>query len=337
MSKNLIFCADGTWNKPGEKEAGVLAPTNVSQFYDALVQDARQTAHYDDGVGADGINAVKLFEGATGAGLDEKVMDGYQFLMNHFQEGDRIFLFGFSRGAYTVRSLGQMLAQCGLLPVIAGESSVNERLRVQNAYAIYRQNNQTACTAFKQDMKCDLPVIQMIGVWDTVGALGIPMMLFDALNHALFSFHDNALDPAILYGYQALAIDEERKSFIPSIWDDREGIEQVWFTGAHSDVGGGYAQHGLSDITLRWMMEKALSQGVLLQDSVLSQGMPIITGDPLALIHMPWEFPPFNLFPVAKRIIPENSKLHKSVEVRLLNKTLLYQPANLPLHFTYSD
>lgn len=127
MSKNIIFCADGTWDTPTETDAAIIAPTNVSKLYALLINDgSTQIATYDPGIGTSDNTLIKLFEGVTGAGLAAKIIDGYHFILNQWQAGDRVFLFGFSRGAYTVRCLGAMIAQCGLIPTIAANPTLRK-------------------------------------------------------------------------------------------------------------------------------------------------------------------------------------------------------------------
>lgn len=172
--------------------------------------------------------------------------------------------------------------------------------------------------------------IEVIGVWDTVGALGIPLLLFSGLDHLLLSFHDTSLHPNVRYGYQAVAIDEKRESFTPTLWDPREGIEQLWFAGVHGDVGGGYKETGLSDVTLAWMLEKLQPHGLLFSDRAFSpNGKPTIQGDPLLVpMHDSYK-PPFLTLHPSIRVIPHSATLQVSVQERLA-KCPEYRPSNLP-------
>ena len=190
-------------------------------------------------------------------------------------------------------------------------------------------------TTFKNNNSCNDCIIQMVGVWDTVGALGIPLPALMPLNNIFFNFHNTSLHANVRFGYQALAIDEMRTDFKPTLWNERQGIEQVWFGGAHADVGGGYAEHGLSDIALNWMMTKALLQGVHILDTALNNGVPNIIGSPYDVQHFPWEKPPFSLLPIASRVIPEESEIHNSVKLRMSNASLNYHPTNLPKQIKY--
>jgi uncharacterized protein (DUF2235 family) len=338
MAKSIIFCADGTWDSPQETDQGLAAPTNVTRFYDGLLNDGTtQVAYYDDGVGTSSDKLVDLFEGVTGAGLAVKIMDGYQYIMNQHEEGDLIYLFGFSRGAYTVRCLADMIGKCGLLSKISGESNSDQKARILEAYLSYRKNTFDFLSFFKKKHSYKDVPIQMVGVWDTVGALGIPLTLFSSLNYVLFNFHNTILHENVRFGYQALAIDEEREKFKPALWETRQGVEQVWFIGAHGDVGGGYAAHGLSDIALNWMMTKALNQGIRFVNSAVASGVVKITGNPYDIQHFPSQKFPFSLLETAKRVIPEGAKIHSSVQQRMMHKELNYNPANLPVQKEFVD
>src|SRR5215469_356096 len=175
MQKNIVFCADGTWNHPGETERGLPADTNVYKFYKALQQTATQEPHYDDGVGSDGTPIDRLAGGAMGDGLFKKIKDGYTVVARSYDDGDGIFAIGFSRGAYTARSLAGMIAVCGLpAPGKFTDQATEE------AFAAYRAgaNRKPLLDAFTARYEARDVKIAMVGVWDTVGALGIPGNLF---------------------------------------------------------------------------------------------------------------------------------------------------------------
>ena len=279
MAKRLIVCSDGTWNRPDQRRGGEIRPTNVVKMWRAIEPvapgDIRQVKFYDEGVGTEGNFIQRLIGGASGRGLNKNILDGYRFLMHTYEPGDEILLFGFSRGAYTVRSLAGMLRNSGLL-----QKSNAERL--QAAFDLYRREDappdSEVATSFRNAYSHEVD-IKFLGVWDTVGALGIPPLglgrFLGVLGRFLnrrHTFHDVELSGSVKYGYHALAIDERRAPFEPSIWVRRsadgqplpdapvkEGqvVEQVWFAGHHSDVGGGTKCAGLSDLALKWMMEKA--------------------------------------------------------------------------------
>ncbi len=380
MAKNLLICFDGTWNKEdgegdeasnvwrlfqlatGTEDAGDTGAheTNrapqLGQVYEegkgsSSGYDTPQITWYDAGVGT---NWYERFRGGLfGYGLDENIMQGYAALAELYEEGDSIFLCGFSRGAYTARSLAGLMAMCGLvdrdkvraeLGASELEKSDKDTLHTsmqklcQTALELYRdadapntenpvvQNEAQKRAAFCAQYTRPVP-IECIAVWDTVKALGLPTALVKYLpfglgeryNEARYGFHDASLSPIVRHGYHALALDEHREDFAPVLWTnikedinsnaeyknsldsqkdkknnvsisdrtamDRERpnlltdgippqkqtIEQRWFCGAHSDVGGGYASRALSDQSLMWMCEKLRACGLLLQDEALLQ------------------------------------------------------------------
>lgn len=201
MGKRIVFCSDGTWDEPGQN-------TNVYKLYKALKTTADQVPYYDDGVGADGLLIQKLAGGALGAGLYQKIKDGYTKIAQVYEEGDKVYIFGFSRGAYTARSLAGMIAVCGLPTANFTDDVVN------TAFDAYRNKDQRTELLAELNKTCDLydAKLAMVGVWDTVGSLGIPA-LFGAVDPILYGFLDTSLHPDVLNAYQALAIDERRAEF----------------------------------------------------------------------------------------------------------------------------
>lgn len=343
MPKNVIVCTDGTWNHPAATDLAsqdfTPADTNVYKLFSLLAGEAQtrspttrikqvagQVALYDDGVGADGGWAMRVVEGATGAGLELKLRDGYRFVSEQYEPGDRLYLCGFSRGAFTARSLGGMLTRCG----VPSRTSQND-IFASHAFDVYRRNDPAVTAQYRTDYRCQDVTIEVIGVWDTVGALGIPIGLFSALDHLLFRFHDTSLHPNVRFGYHALAIDEQRESFAPALWDAREGIEQVWFAGVHADIGGGYHETGLSDLGLAWMLKKLQAHGILFDDCACREnGVPNITGDPLMTpMHDSYK-PPFVTARPAVRAILPSAAIHVSVQQRWDEGRPPYRPGNLP-------
>jgi uncharacterized protein (DUF2235 family) len=214
------------------------------------------------------------------------VLNGYRFLAETFGPGDQIYLFGFSRGAYTARSLAGLIRNCGILRRENAD-------RVDEAFALYRdRTSQThpralASQIFREMYAHDDDEIYFIGVWDTVGALGIPTELpgWEWLSERLtgweemWGFHDTRLSSHVKFAYHALAIDETREPFKPTMWtqDDAahgQTLEQVWFAGVHTEVGGGSADASLSDIALLWMVEKAKECGLAVKPGYLALGAP---------------------------------------------------------------
>jgi uncharacterized protein (DUF2235 family) len=263
--RRLIVCADGTWSTPEETSDGIAAPTNVCKMKEALAATSpdgrQQLVYYHDGVGADGNVIAHVAGGISGDGIDGIIKACYAWLNQNYQDGDEMFLFGFSRGAYTVRSLAGLVRKCGLLkPAFAG--------KVDDAYAFYRDDtvpNAPAAVAFRAQYSLER-YVTFIGVWDTVGSLGIPIPALQFLDRAKYEFHDVALSRTVTYAYQALGVDEQRLSFEPCLWEKQEApgqtLEQVWFTGSHSSIGGGYADAGLSDLTFDWMRRRAAAAGL---------------------------------------------------------------------------
>ncbi len=330
MSKKIIFCADGTWNHPDQTDDALPADTNVYKFFKALLSSASQFPLYDDGVGADGTPVDRLLGGAIGDGLFKKIKEGYAKIAHSYRDGDQIFLVGFSRGAYTVRSLAGMIAICGLPKPEAYSDQTTE-----DAFQAYRdrQNRQALVQRLAAKYGCRDVKIDMVGVWDTVGALGIPGDVFTDLNTQVYGFLDTALHPDVKSGCHALAIDERRPEFVPTLWsapvDAKQSIEQVWFAGVHADVGGGYAQTGLADVTLGWMMEKAQALGLEFDKGVFAKYCPIDPKHGLDAIHESW-FPLWG-FPTTRQIAT-GSTIASSVGLRI-QYLPAYRPPNLPSSF----
>jgi len=292
--KRIICCSDGTWNKPDEKDKGVISPTNVSIFYQSIDEKDEngnvQCIFYDQGVGTQWYN--KLSGGLLGAGINQNIIDAYQFIVTHFASGDEIFLLGFSRGAYTARSVAGLIFNAGILKPEHSD-------KIQQAFDLYRRRDDLShpeeleAIEFKKAY-CHLDVkIKFIGIWDTVGALGIPGKLFDIIKKELIDcqFHDVKLSHMVENAYHAVAIDEQRVPFEATLWNQtpsciRAGqiMEQQWFPGVHADVGGGYCEHGLSDVALLWIFEKAKALGLKTKDDIK------IEPDALGNIHQSMSF-----------------------------------------------
>jgi hypothetical protein len=263
MMKRLIVCYDGTWNSP-EKNA---PPSNVVRMSRMVSpsdhQGVVQSVYYDPGVGT-GNTVDRWLGGAFGNGLEQKVKEGYLFLANNYEDGDEIYVFGFSRGAFSARSLVGFIGACGGL--LHGEKGLN---KLRDAWDYYRQppdkREQFRFHVEIKDLVNKTPMIDCLGVWDTVGALGIPSGLFNTINRLRYSFHDTRLSRIVKHAFQALAIDEHRAAFQASLWQKPKDsvvgqiVEQVWFPGAHANIGGGYRDTSISDLTLRWMMMRAMA------------------------------------------------------------------------------
>jgi len=266
--KRLLLFYDGTWNTPETR-------TNVWKLRYALTRQApdgtAQLSWYDEGVGTHWYDRIP--GGAFGAGLSENVRQGYEWLAEHFTEGDEIFLFGFSRGAFTARSLAGLIRKCGVL------CWPDKRL-VQEAYDLYRNGeikpDSPTAAAFRDKYSLRAR-IRFIGVFDTVGALGIPLSGV-VYGRDQYQFHDTRLSRIVDSAYQALAVDEHRKDYSPVLWTPSEAtqtadmerawlsgnreVEQRWFVGVHANIGGGYKDDKLCNLPLQWIQSKAEAAGV---------------------------------------------------------------------------
>ncbi len=298
MGKRLVVCCDGTWNTPDQSTDGRACPTNVTKLALALApvgeDGVEQRLFYHQGVGTERWERIR--GGAFGLGLSRNVKEAYRSVAEHFEPGDELFLFGFSRGAYTARSTAGLIRNAGVL-------RRNHLDRVDEAFRLYRNRSDearptgTAATLFRRSYSLETR-IRFIGVWDTVGALGIPisgLRWANAFNRR-WQFHDTDLSSTVDAAFQALAVDEKRPPFAPAVWRRQphagtQRVEQVWFSGVHSDVGGGYPDSGLADIALLWMVERARSFGLGFDEAALASGEPgpgcdfPANPDPLGRLH----------------------------------------------------
>jgi uncharacterized protein (DUF2235 family) len=270
MVTRLVLCFDGTWDRPSANtDPAKRVESNVVRFYDAILNGKRpdgseQKKWYETGVGTDWWDRVP--GGAFGFGIDEKIRDGYRFLVESYPDPDpgdhELFILGFSRGAYEARSLVGMIRNVGLL-------TPDNIYRLHDAYELYRNRDKSADTdaakAFRNQYT-RIVNVRFLGVWDTVGALGIPVPALQWLNSAEYAFHDTELSGIVQTAAQALAVDEHRIDYQATLWSavpkDGQSVEQRWFLGAHANVGGGYDDRRLSDLTLAWMQNKAIGAGL---------------------------------------------------------------------------
>jgi uncharacterized protein (DUF2235 family) len=274
MPKRIVICCDGTWNTPDQKDRGEVRPSNVAKTALSIApldeKGLEQLVYYDKGVGTDWYDRIR--GGLTGGGISENIQQAYTYLAEQYREGDEVFLFGFSRGAYTVRSVCGLIRNCGLLK----RKNIG---RLDEAYNLYRRrdakSHPTSIEAelFRRSYSREIE-IRFLGVWDTVGALGIPIGHFEITNKLLdllygIQFHDVELSYIVKNAFQALAIDEHRAPFKPCVWKQQEHakrlgqrLEQLWFSGVHTNIGGGYQCSGLSDCAFEWMRDRAMQCGL---------------------------------------------------------------------------
>ncbi len=269
--KRIAIFADGTWNSP--EKGGATNVLRMARAVEPVANGSKQVAFYDWGVGTD---RKKLSGGLTGAGIDKNIMDCYRFLVHNYDAGDQLFFFGFSRGAYTVRSLAGFVRNCGLLK----RKNAN---KIPEAFRLYRRRsnasgpNAPAAQKFRRDYSvADITPIEFVGAWDTVGALGIPVPFWGTLDEREVLFHDIEPSKIVQHARHAVSIDENREDFSPVLWSDKPAIDikQVWFAGAHSDVGGGYKERGLSDCASQWMLTEAKQFGFWFESHFLESLQP---------------------------------------------------------------
>ena len=330
MSKRIIICADGTWNRP-EKDLKKDYPTNVLRLARAVKPvgsgGVDQQVFYDWGVGS---YYDKVGGGVTGRGLNKNIMDDYRYIVQNYSPGDDIYLFGFSRGAYTVRSLSGLINNCGILKRPDAKLIHAAFEHYKRSSAAYAPRGAKS-VAFRRAHSHRSREVKFIGVWDTVGAMGIPFSflgLFDDKDE----FYDTKIGSNVRVARHALAIDELRKDFEPTVWWPRDNLDlkQVWFAGAHSNVGGSYKpDHDgslLSDIALDWMMRQAQIAGLTLEPHLRRALRPNAT----ATLHKSRR----SYYRLRKKILRDidhgkgNVLIHKSVKQRW-DQDARYRPKNL--------
>lgn len=328
-ARRLVVCSDGTWNWPDQRGG----PTNVVKLLRAIRPTDRagipQIMFYDSGVGT-GNWSDRIFGGALGWGLGKNVRQGYGFIADNYDRdnGDELFLFGFSRGAFTVRSLAGMISLVGLLP----KRSMHLFEKAWDYYRLKPEDRDPS----EEGRKAYLGVetrptkVHFIGVWDTVGALGIPVSPLRWLGRNLFAFHNTTLCSNIQHACQALAIDERRRAFAPVLWTRdtspafarkllkhgiaRQNLEQTWFAGAHSNVGGGYEDCALADIALDWMVCRAEDAGLEVDRDYLASIRKATTQRLVNSRTLKWRGRPELVRPLCTT---PDERIHRSVLTRM--------------------
>lgn len=327
MTRKLVVCCDGTWNTPRTN-------TNIYRTYDFLrermgsppevtrkegvrtcagraVDGSEVVLFYDEGVGTEWF--ARLLGAGAGVGLSDNVRDAYHFLGQNFEPGSEIYLFGFSRGAYTARSLCGFIKAAGLLvkpsaqdvwraymdryvtprdsrgvvarPAGWSAGRIKNWLTEKAGDAVGRLGTDVDALPTHGNVK-----ITFIGVYDTVGALGVPIPLAARVNEPIVGFHDTSLGSTVETAVQALAVDERRGPYVPTLWTQAndaaalagQSVLQVWFPGVHSDIGGGYQDKGIGDIAWDFMMRQAADKGLVIDPSVRTKPLAL---DPLPAQH----------------------------------------------------
>lgn len=364
MPKNIVVCCDGTQNQFGTHN------TNVVRLFMLLPHDdpATQVSFYDPGVGTMSapwiVSALAkkvsvLLGAAFGRGISRNVAEAYVYLMNAWQPGDRIYLFGFSRGAYTVRVLSGLLRNYGLLEP-GSENQVDYLVQLYQRHSRAEGAKRKELEKLADEFKCTFSrecKPHFLGVWDTVSSVG--------WSYAPVTFANTAWNPDVAHVRHAISIDERRVDFRQNLAEPAKGQDcvQVWFAGVHSDVGGGYANetNGLSILPLKWMLGEAKLHGMRLDEEGYAELLARPSkphSDPSmrvnrsltgfwyvlqALPHRAWRrtgarsetgrpiFERELVWPAwGPRTIEENAILHHTVLERMRDAKAKYAPANLP-------
>jgi len=370
IGKNIVLCSDGTGNMDIKARG-----TNVFKLYEAVdIQGHKinpshrpQVAFYDDGVGTSRLLPLKLLGGAFGWGFTQNVKNLYLELAHVYQPGDRLYIFGFSRGAYTVRALCGLIEYCGIIDINRLDAS-ELRNQIDRCWNVFRkeafqrvterQRRKTQPT--RQDQQRDkarrgalgavmhaehapdgVVPIEFLGVWDTVGAVGAPFDELRDLLNWLYPMRFSELTPSchIQRACHALSIDDERRTFRPELWNEEDvgntKVDQVWFAGVHSNVGGGYPKHGLSLVTLDWMMAESEKCGLrfIESDRAYVRTHQDVHGklyDSRAGLALYYRWEPRDIAALCREHHAGSPKIHISLFERIANGTDAYAPGNIP-------
>ena len=328
-----VVCLDGTNQTKNQS-----CPTNVSLLFDTLggaLQGADEGSFerqdgaaglygkYLPGVGAIGFPALRILGNLFGDGIAEPIVRGYTFLSRMYKAGDTVIIIGFSRGATAARALAGWVVSHGLLDPARYDVTDKDNAYRRAIAAWYRYRKGQPDLANQERLRFigtllgQLPTltdtdfvppidVAAVGVFDTVSSLGLPHL--DAQGQAVFDFSicDTHLDPKVRSGFHALAADETRDLFSPTLWVARDNVVQQLFPGAHSDVGGGYAERGLSDAALAWMAGQLNGVAKVFDLSRLTHPLG---GNPLAPAHDDSTVFPFFATPRRSRMFPHAIQL----------------------------
>ncbi|MDP9052098.1 MAG: DUF2235 domain-containing protein [Acidobacteriota bacterium] len=280
--KRIALFLDGTWNNVSDN-------TNVWRLKSLCAKSTEQLVYYSAGVGTQ--SGEHLSGGMFGIGINEEVISAYEWLVENYELDAQLFIFGFSRGAFTARSLAGFISKCGLLKPGSPVSmkQLFERYRKGTAASVRTlgkvvESGLSLEDKWIKEYSRSIP-IWFQGVFDTVGALGVPLPCVPKVSRSDFAFLETDLRINDTHAYHALAVDEHREVFAPTLWvkstpkqgqpyppRDLDHVEQRWFVGAHANVGGGYEDDLLAQIPLEWLMSKAIAHGLEFKDSVLIDG-----------------------------------------------------------------
>jgi uncharacterized protein (DUF2235 family) len=374
--KRIVALIDGTWNKEGSgadtNVAKLDSANQIQTFIQATAADGTpQHVHYHDGVGSEGDFLQKVLGGANGLGLKKIIQEVYECIVTDYASGDELYIFGFSRGAYAARALAGLIGASGIQRKL--DANVFEvAWRHYRVAPAARNQPQTAgmsdqktlaaynALAAKQSFH-DTRTITCVGVWETVGSYGIPAGIGLAplaryFTLIILGFHDTSFGDHIKVGLHAVAVDEHRRPFVPTFWTIPKGeepkghVEQTWFAGAHSNVGGGYTDSSLSDQALIWMIARVQALTGLEFDvaAIRSNTKPNIGG---VVVDSTQGWPVDHLFPHYRTILSPvaihhgyfsnsedptqehiNERVHWSVIAKRVSTTAAdrYSPPNLP-------
>ena len=376
--RNIILLSDGTGNS-----AATATKTNVWRLYKALrLRPDKQLAAYDDGVGTSGSTVLRALGGGVGLGLARNVRDLYTYLCEHYKDGDKVYVFGFSRGAFTARTLADMIVTCGildrrqsiqtsLLSSVPLGTDAGLKASVKAAYCSYRRKHKTlglaAAGAAARDLYFHTPdpselpnhgqgEVEFIGVWDTVDAVGLPVDELSVVADRYIAPHrfpDQKLSEYVHGAAHAIAIDDERHTFHPVLWDessprDQKRIQQVWFAGMHANVGGGYPDDDLSYIPLQWMIDQAAKAGLDFDSDELDHIR--LRANPFGKMHdsragaaVYYRYQPRRIADICNdpgdrkdrkdSVFVKRPKIHHTVLERIRESVQGYAPAGLPAEF----
>lgn len=358
-NRNIVLCSDGTGNR-----GGVGDGTNIWRIFKSIDRHSQSTnspnteqlVFYDDGVGTEDFKLLKIVGGVFGYGMSRNIRQLYTHLVRAYQPGDSIYLFGFSRGAYTVRILASMICRCGVLnhEKIDSIETLDQRvkslqqlhLNIARAQGEEKESLEKELTKQTKNWCHEIPdgyAIKFIGVWDTVHAVGLPFKrIREGLNRIFkFGFSNNVLNEKVEKACHALAIDDQRLSFHPEMWDEKNriNIEQVWFSGVHANVGGGYPKDSMSLLSLDWMMGKAEEMGLRFQAGKREEfrrdaNVHTKLYDSRSGLGAYYRYEPRDVGKICQNFNVTSPKIHISVLERINQITSNYGPLNLPEKIT---